>query len=90
MCHWGVAGMNHARSEKYCGKCAHFTLRELPAGTAPGHGRCTMLEISDPHLATPAWDDRGCVIYAPAKKMSERQAWIAKQLPTKEAENVKP
>lgn len=82
--------MNHIRSEKSCGKCAHFQLQDLPTGTPPGRARCTMFEKSEPHLATPAWDTLGCVIYAPTRHMSKRQEWIAQQQPTEGKNDGKP
>lgn len=82
--------MSHIRTEKYCGKCVHFSLQDLPAGTAPGRARCMMFEQTEPHLATPGWDTPGCVIYAPTKHMSKRQEWISKQQPTKGKNDGRP
>lgn len=59
--------------ENMCAKCKHFTRGDVPETAAPGQGRCTMFV----HVVD--WNERWCVLFTAAKKMSERMEWIQQQ-----------
>lgn len=61
-----------------CILCRHFSLQNLPPGTADGDGLCTGYLESLPSLVE--WDRPRCGLYRTARPLAPREKWQAARM----------